>query len=280
MASITTIRGLSILTNLADFRADWNALRTLDISNLENLTYVDVSDNENYDGDSNTNTLTQVNFTGCVALEQIRLDDSDFSDNSFASLIGLTGLNNLLTLDLDQCGLSGSIDLTAMGDFSGYIDLSGNPGITEIVISGSQPIIDFNAYNCGLTQESINAILIALDENGESSGYVSTGGLSNGVPSGLGITAYENLAGKGWSCDINTGSYGVSLASDIVGGTVCNADNFIAYYVALDTTIEDEGNILYTDQFMLNTAPDSWYTNGSIRFQTVDGAISVAIACA
>ena len=107
-AAITSIIGLQNLTNLQDFRADWNSLTTVNLSGLPNLTYVDISDNE-IPGTTNP-SLTSVNLSGSTAITELRLDDSNFS----AGIPNITGLTSLEFLDMDQCSISGILD------FSGF----------------------------------------------------------------------------------------------------------------------------------------------------------------
>jgi len=134
-AVITSITGLQNLTNLNNFNADYNGLQSVNLSGLANLLYVDISDND-VPG-LGTNSLTSVNLSGCTALQQLRLDDSDFS----AGVPDLSGLTSLVWFDMDQCNISGSLDLQGLSSLEGF-DLSGNIEITNVTISSSQPLGD------------------------------------------------------------------------------------------------------------------------------------------
>lgn len=148
LAVIKSIRGLQNLSNLQDFRADWNALETIDFSGLENLTYIDISDCDFVD--SNEASLSEVILTGCINLEDIRIDDSNFS-NGFPDF---TGLDNLRYFDTDQSNISGSLDLSFLPNLQGF-DLSGNLDLTEVIISSNQTL-GYNEsvyiYDCNLTK--------------------------------------------------------------------------------------------------------------------------------
>jgi Leucine-rich repeat (LRR) protein len=195
-ASITSITGLQNLTNLQQFRADWNSLSTVNVSGLSNLTYLDLSDNETLDTENKS--LTSVILTGCTALEELRLDDSNFS----AGTPDLTGLTSLFWLDMDQCDITGNVDLSMLPALSGF-DLSSNTGLTSVTIF-EQVLNDVNLYNCALTEASVNDILGWLDGGGETNGYVDLEGGTNAAPSGDGLTALTNLQGKGWNVYVNT----------------------------------------------------------------------------
>jgi Leucine-rich repeat (LRR) protein len=199
-AIITSITGLQNLQNLQDFNADLNGLTTVNLSGLANLLNVDISDND-IPG-SGTHSLTSVNLSGCTALEELRLDDSDFS----AGIPSLAGLTSLQYFDMDQCSISGSIDLSGLPSLNGF-DFSGNIGITNVTISSSQPLGDnweILLSNNALTQTAVDNILVALAANSVNNGYVQLSDGTNAVPGAAGLAALTTLTGKGWSCDVNS----------------------------------------------------------------------------
>jgi len=209
-ATITSITGLQNLPNLEAFYADWNSLASVDLSGLDQLTTVDISDNEF--PDSNTNSLTEVNLSGCTALDTLRLDDSDFSSGipDFSDSVDLT------FFDLDGCSISGSVDLTGFPILDGF-DLSSNPDITEVIISSSQPLIDVNINGCSLTQSAVDDILVALSENSIDAGNVNLASGSNWYPSSVGESALDVLDSKGWTWNVNSAPgdhVGIAASSD------------------------------------------------------------------
>ncbi len=86
-------------------------------------------------------------------------------------------------------------------------DLNGNTDLTEIIIDSSQPLgnggYDVNAYNCDLTEEAVDNILVALSTNGVSGGYVELNGGTNATPSATGLAAKAVLEGNGWTVVVN-----------------------------------------------------------------------------
>lgn len=200
-ATLTSITGLQNLVNLREFRADYNSFQSVDLSGLTNLTYVDISDCD-IPGTGDP-SLTSVNLSGCTSLEQLRLDDSDFS----AGIPNLRGLNSLRYVDFDDCGISGSVDvsfLPALHDF----DFSQNEDLTELIISSSQPLGEDGQYlnlnNCSLTQSSVDAILVALSLNGMNGEAIDLSGGTNAVPSATGLAAIEVLENNGWQVYVNS----------------------------------------------------------------------------
>ena len=195
-AVITSIIGLQNLPSLQVFNADWNGLKSVNLSGLTSLTTVDISDCD-VPG-TNVPSLTTVNLTGCTALTTLRLDDSEFS----GGIPSLAGLTSLSLIDFDQSGISGIIDLTSLPALAD-LDFSGNTAITSIIIDDAQPIIDFNAFNCALTETAVDDILVVLSNNGESNGYVDVSGGTNAVPSATGLAAKLVLEGNGWTVTVN-----------------------------------------------------------------------------
>ena len=199
-AEISSITGLQNLSNLQDFRADWNCLVSVDLSGLTNLTYVDISDCD--DIVTNDPSLTSVNLTGCTSLADIRIDDSDFS----GGIPNLTGLNALEYVDLDQCEIAGSLDLSFLPSLQGF-DVSGNTGLTSVTLSSSQPLggRGINLAGCALTLEAVRHIFVTIDESGQENGNLDIDGGTNASPSGdtESEDAIQSLQAKGWSMYYN-----------------------------------------------------------------------------
>jgi len=200
-ARLTSITGLQSLTNLTDLHLGWNSLTEVDLSGMSSLLDVDISD-QNSPNVENNNCLTSVNLTGCTAIEELRLDDNDFSNG----IPDLSDLNALQFLDLDQCGITGTVDLSNFTLLKGF-DLSGNTGLTGVTISSSQPLGDsenINITNCALYQLAVDNILIALAANAIDNGFVDLSGGTNWNPSATGLAAKTTLEGRFWTVDVNS----------------------------------------------------------------------------
>ena len=212
---ITSITSLQNLTNLQTFNADWNSLTTVNLSGLTQLVNVDVSDTELLDGSGNP-SLTGINLSGCTALEELRLDDSNFS----AGIPDLSGLTSLRWLDMDQCSISGTIDMSQFSALTN-IDFSGNVNITSVTLPEAYlDYVDFS--NNAFTEEAVNDTLQWLDGSGVENGFVSLSGGTNAIPTGAGATSKTNLQGKGWTVNVNQappGYVGIAASTDfnIVG---------------------------------------------------------------
>lgn len=192
---ITSIIGLQNLSNLREFYADWNSLKTVNLSGLTDLTIVDISDNETLDGSSKS--LTSVNLSGCTALQTLRLDGSDFS----AGIPNIKGRVNLESLDMDQSSITGSVDLSTLSSLT-FLDLNGNTDITSVKLPESS--LDFvDISDTALTEAAVNDILQWLDGSGVMNGNVELDGGTSAIPTGDGIIAKDNLITKGWSVNTN-----------------------------------------------------------------------------
>jgi len=226
MARIVSITGLQNLTNLQDFRADYNSLISIDLSGMSSLTYVDISDNER----NEENSLTSVNLLGCTSLEELYLDDNDFS----TGLPDLSDCTSLIELDIDGSRITGSVDLSIFPSLE-IFDLQDNPALTEVIILSTQPLGDIQLSDCGLTQTTIDNILITLASGSVEGGYVNLIGENNSYPSSAGLAAIEVLDERGWEWHVNEeppAYVGIEASTDfdIVG------DFTIEMFVNMDNT--------------------------------------------
>ena len=272
-ATVTSFTGLQNLTNIQEFKADFNSLTSIDLSGMSSLIEVDLSDNDL--PDESTNSLSSVNLSGCTSLEFLYLDDSDFSEG-FPDLSDCT---DLVIIDFDQCGIVGSVDISNLPALEQF-DFSGNLGLTALIISSSQPLGDNErellANNCALTQTAVDNILVALASGSISNGYVqldnddedSPG--TNATPGEAGREALLTLSDRGWSFDVTPGNHTMlTLAVEALEANICASANTGTYYIADESSIA-VGNKLYTNSDAWNPADAGWYRldgDGSIKFE-------------
>lgn len=257
-ATITSITGLQNLTNLQNFYADWNSLTTIDLSGMASLINVDISDNNTVDGEGN-DSLTSVNVTGCVNIEELRLDDSDFSSNGINSVIGLPNLTLCQFIDLDGCDLTGTVDLSTLVNLTS-VDVSANDIENLIIPDTFAPIDYLTANGNALTVESVNNILINLDGSGVTSGEVNIFEGTNAFPTGLGIDAAVNLSGKGWTVSLNPNpeltQYNNYYDPENSGSVCAGTSTFNTFYASGSLGI---GVQAYDASWGGNPALEGWY---------------------
>jgi hypothetical protein len=278
-ATITSITGLQNLVNLQEFRADYNSLTSVDLSGMSSLTFVDISDND-VPGES-TNSLTSVNLSGCTSIQDIRLDDSNFS----AGLPNLSSLSSIRNIDFDQCGLTGTINISNLATLENF-DLGGNTNLNNVIISRNQPLgtgdITLSFGECALTQDAVNNILIELANNNITSSNASVYmiGENNAAPSGSGVEALYTLNDRGWTMIVNSPLHTTwNLASQPDFGSICSDTNRIDYFTLPSDTLT-AGLVLYTDYYLYLTASNAWYSDGAVRFEVIDGVIQTPVGCA
>ena len=266
-ATITSFTGLQNLTNIQQFRADFNSLTSVDLSGMSTLTIVDLSDND-LPG-SGTNSPVSVNLSGCTSLETLYLDDNDLS----AGFPDLSDCTSLTYIDFDQCGLVGSVDISNLPSLE-YIDFSGNLGLTELIISRNQPIGDngneVTLNDCGFSQTAVDNILLELASGSVSNGYVglenNTDG-TNAAPGQIGRDSLFILNSRGWTFDVVSGNHTMlSLAYESTSGSVCSSTNTGIYYILSGSNVE-VGNKLFQNADAWQPATDGWYGNGSFKLQ-------------
>jgi hypothetical protein len=278
-AGLTSITGLQNLTNLQDFRADWSFLTSIDLSGLTNLTYVDVSDQDAVVGGANC--LASINLSGCTSLQSLYIDDNDFS----AGFPDLSDCTSLRYFDFDQSNLVGSVDLSNLPALEGF-DMNGNTGLTEVIISRTQPLGDDGTEillnNCALTQTAVDNILLELASGSISNGYIQLNQGTNATPGQIGRESLFVLNTRGWSIDVTDGNHTLlNLAYELLQTNICASTNTLNRYIVSGSAIE-VGNKLYQNSGAWNPAPDGWYRieeSGSVKFQ-VSGSKGVIISTA
>jgi len=275
-ATITSITGLQNLTNLTDFVADFNSLTSVDLSGMSNLIIVDISDNDV--PDSNINSLTSVNLNGCTSIEELRLDDSNFS----AGIPDISDLNSLTVIDLDQCGLVGSLDISYFPELTRF-DVGGNTELTELIISSSQPL-SFNtslvADNCNFNQTAVDNILVTLADNDVTDGNINISNPddigTNAAPGAAGRAALFTLNSKNWNFSVANGNHTLlSLAYETTSGSICASTNIGGYYIASGSSLTI-GNTIYTNSDAWDPAANGFYATGSAYYQVSGSGLIIA----
>ena len=269
-ATITSFTGLQNLTNIQQFRADYNSLTSIDLSGLSSLTTVDLSDND-LPG-SGTNSPVSVNLSGCTSLETLYLDDNDLS----AGFPDLSDCTSLTYIDFDQCGLVGSVDISNLPLLE-YIDFSGNLGLTELIISRNQPIGDNGSEvtlnDCAFSQTVVDNILLELASGSVSNGYVQIDNNNNGTnatPGQIGRESLFVLNSRGWSFDVVNGNHtALTVAKELLEADICASTYTITQYIVSGSAIE-VGNKLYQNSDAWMPAEPGWYRidgDGSVKFE-------------
>jgi hypothetical protein len=94
-----------------------------------------------------------------------------------------------------------SLDFTGITTITQLYNIG--TGLVHINITGCVNLNDLEVMDNALTEASVDHILITLDDNGLSNGYVELVGGTNAVPSAAGLLAKTSLEGKGWDVIVN-----------------------------------------------------------------------------
>jgi alpha-tubulin suppressor-like RCC1 family protein len=157
-------------------------------------------------------------WRGCSGLQEFPQIEFPLGTNFVEAWRVCTSMTNFSGFNFSATGLSSG----TVGNFSnGFRDawrdcvsLANVPaGIFDNCLSKN---FQGAFINCALTQQSVDNILISLDNAGQSNGRIDiTGGLSQ-APSAVGQAARANLVNKGWTVNVNL-QIG-SLAGDVLAG--------------------------------------------------------------
>jgi hypothetical protein len=159
------------------------------------------ADGSNYDFEYDLEGLIPHTVYLCIN-NPSQIDDFEigFGPGTAVAISNLQKLEGINEWDGDNMGFT-SLDFTGITTMTQlYND---DTGLQHINITGCVGLdyVDLNSNN--LTEASVNHVLITLDDNGLSNGYVDLSGGTNSTPSGLGLAAQASLVIKGWAVFYN-----------------------------------------------------------------------------
>lgn len=228
---VSAISGLQFATGLLGFAANYTNISQLSFNNLQFIERI-----EFFGGD-----LITVSFGRCFALRRVCIEENavtsiyDLSDcplvedvrgalNSFPTVLWADGsLDNCWHICIREQIMPADAfpdisRLPAIQDF--YVSGTGRTGIwdlsnsstlrdiwlfgnqiTELIITGSPNVVSIFGHDNLLTQTAVDNVLVTLDNNGLTNGYVDL--TANSIPSATGLAAVASLQGKGWSVGID-----------------------------------------------------------------------------
>jgi hypothetical protein len=158
---------LNQFPNLGRIEFVVNRLTNLDLTNCSNLNSISIGDNN----------LVSINLTNCFNLAEINLNN-----------------NNLTSIDITPFPLLQNINFNVNPNLNNVI-FDTLPNMTGVAIEVAQ-----------LPSSLVDAILIALDNNGLASDmfYCNLDGGTNGIPGVDGLAAAASLQLKEWTVTYNT----------------------------------------------------------------------------
>jgi hypothetical protein len=160
-----------------------------------------VADGNDYDFEYDLEGLIPHTVYLCIdnpsQIEDFEIGFGPGQATSISNLQKLEGIeewdgDDMLFTSLDFTGITTITDL--------YNDRT---GLQHINITGCINLDDVELNDNALTEASVNHVLITLDNNGLSNGYVDLSGGTSATPSGLGLAAQASLVIKGWAVFVN-----------------------------------------------------------------------------
>jgi len=131
---------------------------------------------------------------------QIQDFEIGFGPGTAVAISNLQKLEGIDEWDGDNMGFT-SLDFTGITTMTELFN--GSTGLQHINITGCVNLDDVELDSNDLTEASVDHVLITLDNNGLTGGYIDLSGGTNATPSALGLAAEASLVIKGWTVFIN-----------------------------------------------------------------------------
>jgi hypothetical protein len=160
-----------------------------------------LADGSNYDFEYDLEGLIPHTVYLCINNpSQIQDFEIGFGPGQAAAISNLQKLEGINEWDGDGMAFR-SLDFTGITTMTELFNES--TGLQHINITGCVNLDDVDLYNNALTESSVDHVLITLDDNGLSNGYVDLSAGTSATPSGIGLAAAANLVGKDWDVFYN-----------------------------------------------------------------------------
>lgn len=159
------------------------------------------ADGDDYDFEYNFGDQIPHTVYLCIDNPSQILDfEIGFGPGTAIAISNLQKLQGINEWDGDDMGFT-SLDFTGLTSIRQLYN--NNSGLQHINITGCINLDDVNLNDNALTVQSVDHILITLDDSGVTNGYLDLTGGSNAAPDLAGDAAAANLITKGWNVNIN-----------------------------------------------------------------------------
>jgi len=160
-----------------------------------------VADGSNYDFEYDLEGLIPHTVYLCIDNpSQIQDFEIGFGPGQAVAISNLQKLQGIEEWDGDDMAFT-SLDFTGITSLRELFNI--NTGLQHINITGCVNLDDVNLLDNALTQASVDHVLLTLDNNGLSNGFLDLSGGTNSAPSVLGLAAEASLVLKGWTVSYN-----------------------------------------------------------------------------
>jgi hypothetical protein len=131
---------------------------------------------------------------------QIQDFEIGFGPGQAVAISNLQKLEGIDEWDGDGMAFT-SLDFTGITTITELFNIG--TGLQHINITGCVNLDDVDLSSNALTEASVDHVLIALDDNGLTDGFLYLDGGTNATPSALGLAAKLSLEAKNWDVFIN-----------------------------------------------------------------------------
>ena len=160
-----------------------------------------VADGSNYDFEYDLEGVIPHTVYLCIDnASQIQDFEIGFGPGNSVAISNLYQLEGIDEWDGDNMQFN-SLDFTGITTITRLYNI--DTGLVHINITGCVNLDDVELDDNALTEASVDHVLITLDDNGLTGGYVYLDGGTNSAPSALGLAAEASLILKGWDVFIN-----------------------------------------------------------------------------
>jgi hypothetical protein len=160
-----------------------------------------VADGSNYDFEYDLEGLIPHTVYLCIDNpSQIEDFEIGFGPGQAVGISNLQKLEGIDEWDGDGMAFT-SLDFTGITTMTVLFNES--TGLQHINITGCVNLDEVELNDNALTEASVDHVLITLDDNGLTGGFVDVSGGTSSAPSALGLAAEASLVIKGWTTFIN-----------------------------------------------------------------------------
>ncbi len=161
-----------------------------------------VANGDDYDFEYNFGDSIPHTFYLCIDNpSQVQDFEIGFGPGDAIAISNLQKLEGIDEWDGDNMAFI-SLDFTGITTMRQLYNTS--TGLQHINITGCINLEDVDLNNNALTQASVDHVLITLDENNLTGGYVDLSSGTNAIPSAAGLAAKLSLEGKAWNVNVNS----------------------------------------------------------------------------
>jgi len=170
----------------------YNDIPLLEFQSIDPTTVVAITIHEHIDGGSITVLTGLYHFLNMNSLTVVNQHELTYFDVPKLPLLTyvIASFNGLTSFDISN------------NTYINHVDCSYN-ALIDVNISGATSLTFFDAGVCELTEQSVNHVLSELDAYDNIDGFIDLSGGTNAAPSGVGLTAIDNLLAKGWTVTTN-----------------------------------------------------------------------------